>query len=311
MNVRECAALLREQDNILIITHKRPDGDTLGSAAALCLGLRKMGKHAYIYPNPQITDTYMPTVAACLSAEDYAPNYVIAVDCADTTMFTQGFAGHVHMAIDHHPDNPGYADDTLVMAEKAACGEIVLQVLKELDCGIDQEMADAMYMAVSTDTGCYAYGNTTADCHRATAELMELGANAARLNKLLFRTSTAARLQLEGMVYTSLRRYHDGAVNFAVITLDMMEKSGCTEDDCDDLASLPGKIKGNKISATIRELEPNFCKVSVRTGIEADSSAICAKFGGGGHKMAAGCEIHAAPDEAVELLLQAVNEVWQ
>ena len=311
MNVRECAELLQKQDQFLIITHKRPDGDTLGSSAALCRGLRRMGKQAFLFPNPQVTDTYMPTVEPYFAPVGFAPEYVIAVDCADSGMFTQGFDGHVDMAIDHHPANPGYADHTLVMAEKAACGEIVLLVLKELGCGIDEEMASAMYMAISTDTGCYAYSNTTADCHRATAELMELGAKSQSLNKILFRTSTAARLQLEGMVYTSLRRFHNGEINFAVITLDMMAKAGCTEDDCDDLASLPGKIKGNKISATIRELEPGFCKVSVRTGTEIDASAVCAKFGGGGHKMAAGCELRATPDETVEQLLKAVYEVWK
>lgn len=310
MTVSECARLLREQDDILLITHHRPDGDTLGSASALCRGLRSLGKRAWLYPNPQVTETYAPFVAPYLAGADAHPRYVVAVDVADEKMFAQGFTGRADMAIDHHPTNSGYAPNTLVMAEKASCGEIVLLVLRELCGGIDPEMASLLYIAVSTDTGCFVYGNTTADTHRAAAELMDAGAEYGKLNKLIFRTFSAARLQLEGMVYTTLRRYRDGQINIAVITLDMLRQAGTTEADCEDLASLPGKVAGNKVSVTVRELRPGYCKVSVRTGPEVDASAICAKFGGGGHKMAAGCELEAGPEETAEQMYKAICEIW-
>ena len=311
MNVRECAQLLLAQDDILIVTHRRPDGDTIGCAAGLCRGLRLLGKRAFVYPNEQVTETYLPFIQGYFADADFRAKYTVAVDVADSNMFAVGFDGHIDLAIDHHPANTHYASETLVMGEKAACGEIVLLVLEEMGCRPDGEIASALYMAISTDTGCFAYSNTTAEAHAASAALISAGADVTGLNKLLFRTATAARLQLEGMVYTSLRRFHNGEINIAVITLDMMEKAGTTEDDCDDLASLPGKIKGNKISATIRELKENFCKVSVRTGTEIDASAVCAKFGGGGHKMAAGCELNATPEETVEKIVQAIYEVWK
>ena len=311
MTVLECAKLLQEQDDILIITHHRPDGDTLGSAAALCRGLQSLGKRAYLFPNPQVTETYAPFVAPYLAPAGFEPTYTVAVDVADTNMFALGYAGRVDMAIDHHPTNSGYAPHTLVMSEKASCGEIVLLVLRALCGALDPGMASLLYIAVSTDTGCFVYGNTTADTHRAAAELMDAGADSGMLNKLIFRTFSAARLMLEGMVYTGLRRYRDGQINIAVITLDMLRRAGTTEADCEDLASLAGKIAGNKVSVTVRELRPGHCKVSVRTGHEVDASAVCAKFGGGGHKMAAGCELDAGPDETADKLLQAINEVWQ
>ena len=311
MNIRECAELLRAHDDFLVVTHRRPDGDTLGGAAALCCGLRTIGKRAYVFEDPKVTETYLPFVEPYFAPADFQPAYVVAIDVATEHMFSKGFAGSVDMAIDHHPSNSGYATHSIIRPEKAACGEIVMEVLKELCGTLSPEMASLLYIAVSTDTGCFGYSNTTADAHRVAAELIDAGAELEKLNKLLFRTVSAARLQLEGLIYSNLRRFREGQINIALVTLEMMEKVGATEDDCDDLASLPGKIAGNKISATIRELTPGFCKVSVRSGREVDSSAVCAMFGGGGHKMAAGCELNASPEEAVEKIVYAINEVWK
>ncbi len=311
MSEKEIAARLRREDSFLIVTHQRPDGDTLGSAAALCLFLRKAGKAAYLFPNRQVTDTYLPFVKPLYMPQDFVPACTVAVDVADTKLFAIGFDGHIDIALDHHPSNTGYAELSLVMPEKAACGEIVLLVARELGFEPDPDIASMIYMAISTDTGCFAYSNTTADAHRASAEMIEAGARLEVLNKLLFRTVSAARLKLEGMIYTGLRRYRDGQINIAVVSLEMLREAGATEDDCDDLAALPGRIKGNKVSVTVRELQPNHCKVSVRTGTEADASAICAIYGGGGHKMAAGCELDASPDETADRMLEAINEVWK
>ena len=311
MNAKEIAARLLCGDNFLIVTHLRPDGDTLGSAAALCLALRKAGKEAFLFPNPQVTETYKPFVGPLFAPEGFCPACTVAVDVADTKMFSFGFAGKVDFALDHHPSNTGCAELSLVMPEKAACGEIVLLVVREMGIELDPDIASMIYMAVSTDTGCFAYSNTTADAHRVSAEMIEAGARLEKLNKILFRTVSAARLKLEGMIYTGLRRYRDGQINIAVVSLEMMREAGATEDDFDDLAALPGRIKGNKVSVTVRELRPNHCKVSVRTGTEADASAICAVYGGGGHKMAAGCELDASPEETAEKMLEAINGVWK
>ena len=311
MNAGEIARLLGQQDGFLIVTHRRPDGDTLGSAAGLCLALRKAGKTAYLFPNAQVTETYLPFVGDLFAPEGFHADCVVTVDVADDSMYAEGFSGHVNIAIDHHPSNPGYADHTLVMPERASCGEIVLLVLREMGVELDADIASMLYIAVSTDTGCFAYSNTNAAAHHAAAEMIEAGARLEKLNKLLFRTVSAERLKLEGMIYTGLRRHRDGQINIAVISLEMMRQAGATEDDCDDLAALPGRIKGNKVSVTVRELRKNHCKVSVRTGTEADAAAICAVYGGGGHKMAAGCELDASPDETADKMLEAINEVWK
>jgi phosphoesterase RecJ-like protein len=152
------------------------------------------------------------------------------------------------------------------------------------------------------------YANTTADTHRAAAELMEAGADYKRLNLALFRTFSFSRLVLEGLIYSSMKLYADGAVAVATITQDMMEQAGATENDCDDLASLAGRVAGCRISVTIRQLGEAECKVSLRSGETFDSAALCALHGGGGHKMASGCTIYDSPEAVRDIIVRDILE---
>ena len=127
MDDREFAAALCDRDAILILSHLRPDGDTLGSGAALCSALRRMGKTAYLFSNPETTARYLPYVAQFFAPADFVPACVVAVDIATPDLFPQGFSGAVDLCIDHHPSNALYAGATLLHAEKSACGEAVRQ----------------------------------------------------------------------------------------------------------------------------------------------------------------------------------------
>lgn len=308
MTVSETVKLLRDNDDYLIITHMRPDGDTMGSAAALCHGLNSIGKRAYVYNNPQFVDNMPWITEPFLAPEGYEGKFNITVDTADKSLFAKGFLREVNLCIDHHKSNSGYAERTLLNGDKASCGEVIMAVLTELCGGIDKTAADLLYIAVATDTGCFVYGNTKADTLRAASELCEAGASNTALNKLLFRTSSRARLLLEGMIYSSLRFFHDDKTVVGVVTREMLQKSGATENDCSDLAALPGRVEGASISALIKENDDNSCKVSVRTNGTVNASNVCRRFGGGGHDMAAGCSIEKGVEEAVKLLTDAIRE---
>ncbi len=310
MELKDCAALLRREDEYLLITHIRPDGDTLGSAAALCHILRRLGKTAYLFPNPQVTETYAPFVSPYLAPPGFAPRRTISVDVADARMLPAGVQGPVWLALDHHPGGGGFGENSLVWPHKAACGELVLALAEELLGGVDADEASLLYIAVSTDTGCFRYGNTRADTFFAAGALTAAGADVFRLNKLLFRTKSRARLLLEGYICSSLRSWRNDQLNIAVVTLDMLSRAGATENDCEDLAALAGQVAGNRVSVTIRELEDGRCKLSLRTDGSVDASQVCARFGGGGHKMASGCELAMGPDEAAETIRAAIEEVW-
>ena len=177
MTAQECSQLLLSKNNILIITHTNPDGDTLCSAAALCSALRRAGKRANLFRNPAVTTKYMPHVEKYFAPKSFKSKYIVSVDVATEKMFAEGFDGAIDLCIDHHPTNSHYAKKELVCPDKAACGEIVLAVIKEMCGGITQEEADLLYIAVTTDTGCFQYLNTNAATFRAAAELLEYGAD--------------------------------------------------------------------------------------------------------------------------------------
>lgn len=310
MTPTECAGWLLGHDDYLILSHIRPDGDTLGSGAALVSALRRAGKRAYCARNPQLIDTYAPFVAPYLAAEGFAHKTLVAVDIADEGLIPDGQDGEVALCIDHHPSNTRYAKSLCLNAGASACGELVLEIIKALGNGVTKAEADLLYIAVSTDTGCFMYMNTNADTHIAAAELIGLGAEAGVLNNLLFRTMSRARLLLEGMIMSGLRFYRDGKICVAEVTLDMLERSGATDNDCEDLAGIAGRAAGNVISITLRELEGGKCKVSMRSKPEVNVSDICAVFGGGGHAMASGCTIMKGVEPALAELLAAIDEKW-
>ncbi|MGX8693253.1 MAG: DHH family phosphoesterase [Clostridia bacterium] len=310
MKTEACAKLLAERDRILLVTHNHPDGDTAASAAALCSALRRAGKTAYLYDNPQIGPRLRAWVGAFFAPAGFVPAFTVTVDVATEKMFACGFEGKVDLAIDHHPTNSHYAAAECIDDRRAACGEIVLRIVQALCGDVTKEEADLLYIALSTDCGCFQYANTDAHAFRTAAELLELGAGNADINQAFFRQVTPARLKLEGMIYSAMRFYRGGQIAVNLITQDMLRETGVTEEELDDIAGLVGRARGHRVGITIRELEDGSSKISVRSGPDFDSSALCSVFGGGGHKMAAGCHIQAPPEKACELLLQVLDEVW-
>jgi phosphoesterase RecJ-like protein len=313
MDTAATAQWLLSHDRYLILTHRRPDGDAIGSAAGLARGLRSAGKTAYILRNPETTPRYEPFARDYLSPEGFEPDTVVTVDTASVEMFQRNAAEYgrrVDLCIDHHPSNTGYAAETCLEPGRAACGEIILDILSNWQDAVDAETARALYVAVSTDTGCFSYGNTTADTLLAASRLARAGANIGPLNKTLFREKTRARATLEGMIFTGMQ-YHFDTVAIATVTLDMLARAGAGENDLDDLASLPGSIEGVGVGITIRELSAeDGCKVSVRSGPDFNSNALCARFGGGGHAMAAGFTSNADPRAVRDELLAALREIF-
>lgn len=305
--IEDCAAFLREGDGFLILTHKRPDGDTLGCGAALCHALRRLGKRAALCPNPEITEHFLPFVSPYLG-ETAEGETVLSVDIAEPKLFPAGFAGEVELAIDHHPTNSHFAKRTLLWAEKAACGEIVLELIEALHGGLTPEEADLLYMAVSTDCGCFQYGNTNAAAHRAAAKLMDYGAHVAALNKALFRSSSPARLRLEGQIFSTMRTYHEDEISVVVVTRQMLRDCGATEDDTDDLANLAGRLRGNRITITVQEQADGLTHGSVRTDGSVNATQVCARFGGGGHVRASGCTVDLSAQALAAGLLEAVEQ---
>ena len=308
LTVQETAARLRDFDNVLILTHVRPDGDTVGCAAALCAALRTLGKTAYLLPNPGLTDTTAPVAAPYLAPEGFTPDKVVSTDIATVGLFPDNalpWKDRVDLAMDHHPSFEYFAKENIVRPEAAACGELVYDILRELG-PITPEIALPLYVAVSTDTGCFQYANTTADTHRVAAELMDTGIDYRAVNKVFFRTKTRKRLALEADMLGNMEFYDRGRVVFLMVPISLMERIQATESDAEDLSSLGGQIEGADCAVTFRELRPDVWKLSVRTGDRINATEVCRELGGGGHAAAAGCTVEAPLAEVKARILSAI-----
>ena len=194
----ETAKILLAHDNYAIVTHRRPDGDTLGSSALLCMGLRQLGKNAHILENPEITPKYKHLHQGLTKPAAEEGDFVVSVDVASSNMLPDCFKTLIYdLRIDHHGNATSFTPVELVEPGAAACGEIVYHVLMEMGVELDIPMANALYTAISTDTGCFRYANTTADTFAVASACAKAGAEVFRLNQELFETNSLARLKVQ------------------------------------------------------------------------------------------------------------------
>ncbi|MDE7262345.1 MAG: DHH family phosphoesterase [Oscillospiraceae bacterium] len=313
MTTREAAELLRQKDNILILTHRRPDGDTTGSAAALCQSLRQLGKTAYLLYNPDITRLNLAYAGAYWAPEGFQPAFVVSVDIAAKPLFfpaAREYFDRIGLAIDHHPSFEGFGEHHCVDASRAACGEIVYEICRELG-EITQEVALPLYAAVSTDTGCFLYANTTANTHRVAAALLETGIRYYTVNKRHFRTKSRRRIALEAELMRSAAFFHEERGVILAVPLEMMTRIGAVEDDMEDISSLALNIEGVDCGVVLRELKPGEWKLSLRTSDNGrvNATLVCQQLGGGGHAMAAGATVHGTLEEVTDQVLAAIDQV--
>ena len=310
LSARGAAGYLEALDNVLLLTHVRPDGDTIGSAAALCRALRDCGQTAYLLPNPEITATYAPYAAPYWAPEDWQAEHIVSVDIADASLLpenAQSYRDRIELAIDHHPSQTFFARNTCLEADSAACGEIVYEIIQHLTA-LTADIALPLYVAVSTDCGGFQYGNTTARTHRIAAALMDV-VDVAAVNKALFRTKSRVRLAMESRMVADMKLFDHQRVVVMEIPLSLRQEMQATDADIEELSALPALVEGTDCGVTLRELRPGTVKVSVRTGPRVDACALCRILGGGGHHAASGATVEGTLDEARMAVLAAYRRV--
>ena len=297
---RETARWLRDHDNYLILTHRRPDGDTIGSAAALCMGLRKLGKQAHVLRNMEITEKYTHLHRGLNRDCPETGDTLISVDVATPQLLPEVFshlARLVRLRIDHHGADTPFAPLELVDPQTGACGEIVYDLLTELGVELDKPMAEALYTAISTDTGCFRYANTTDHTFQVAAACARAGGDLHTINQTIFETNSFAKLKLQSWMVENIRFRCGGQVAVCTLPRSVELELGLTEDDLENVSGFARSIEGVKMAATLRETAGGI-KMSVRALPGYDAAAVCAKFGGGGHKGAAGATLKMPLEEA-------------
>ena len=307
----EAAEFLRSHDHYCILTHRRPDGDTLGSAAALCLGLRKLGKEAWVL-NPTEPLDNLDWLLADIT-KDAAENgdTVLAVDVAAPNMLPRSFEELVPrcaLRIDHHGSATPFGGAELVDAKCASCADIIFDLLTELEIEPDADIADALYVGVSTDTGCFRYANTNAHAFLVASACARAGADVAGLNLELFETNSLAKLRIQAWIVEHVKLFGDGELAIVAIPKAVEESIGVSDSELGNLSSYARSIEGVCLAATLRQGKYGETKISMRAVPGWDAAAVCARFGGGGHAGAAGATVHLSLEETVRLLEEYMLE---
>lgn len=310
IDIKECAGLLKEKNNIVILTHAHPDGDTLGSGFALCRALMKLGKNARVINDDEIPKKYT-YMFDDLQFPDFSPEYVVAVDVATENLLgsiQDAYKGKIDLCIDHHLTNTEYADNLLLEDVPAAC-EIMYQVILELGVDIDKKIADCLYTGISTDTGCFRYASTTAQSYRFAAELIDLGADNGLINRAMFETKSKTYVNLEKLCLNGLELFCNDRVAVITVTQEMYVETGSTEQETEAIAPLTRQIEGVEVGITIKEKKDKTCKASLRTYESVNAAELARCFGGGGHSQAAACRFDCSVEEAKKLLIEKCREL--
>ncbi len=299
-------------NDFLIVSHISPDGDTLGSAAALYLAIKAMGKEAVLALEGTVPKklSFLNEFCSFLKLEELPKREFecgIAVDIA--TVRRMGNIAGVFLAssnklnIDHHATNERYGDHNLI-EEKASTGEIMLNMIEGLGVEVSVDMANSLYAAVSTDTNNFVYSNVQPETFETAARLLKYGAKTAELCDMIYYRRSFGATKLIALALSRLKLYHDGKISALYMTLDDIKKCGAKREDCDVLVNYAREIDGVEIAVFVNEMPDGKYKVSLRSNQYADVSAISVKYGGGGHKKASGHVM----DGNVEKILEEIIE---
>ncbi len=303
----EIAAFLKGQQQLTLLCHVRPDGDTLGCAFGLKALLEGLGKEVTVLCADPVSPRYRFLSGGEERLCGTPEGGIVCVDIASPDMAGdyKELALQADVVIDHHATNPYYGKMNYVDSRAGAAGEIMVELATYLE-GLSAKAAEAFYTAIATDTGCFKYGNTTACTHRAAAELMETGFDVRALNKWLFQTKSKAEFELNRLAMETLRYFAGGKVVTMLISQEMLAQTGAGADELETISSLPGQIEGVAVAATFKELAAGEYKVSLRTDGTVHGGEVCALFGGGGHCQAAGCSMEGTYNETEQRMVQAI-----
>lgn len=309
---------LEAADTVVILTHMRPDADTLGCAFAVRELLRSMGKRAeVINEDPTLpnrlkfifgVDTLRPE---SVLPEGYTPDLIMSVDVSASKLLGSleaEWAPKVELAIDHHALGTPFAAHTYV-GDVGACGEIILDIYSEFKSRgkdlLTRPAATALYAAICSDTGSFKFEAVTADTHRRLAILHEAGINHAEIARRLYDSRPISQIMATKTALNNLHFYANGRLAVINFTQEMMKPDNLTREDIDDIISLTRGIEGVEVGMSIKQSadDPTLFKVSMRSNRVADVSRLCAVFGGGGHVRAGGCTLNAENEKEAEKAL--------
>jgi phosphoesterase RecJ-like protein len=308
----EAAEILRLIDashNVLAVSHKDADGDTLGSALAMCDILRAKGKNAAMrvpLPVPELY-SFLPGYEIINQEEGNPPDLILVMDASnlDRLSDTLGPAdGTPIINIDHHVSNTMFGAVNLVVPEASSTAEVTFSLFREWGVEISPSAATNLYCGVLTDTGSFRHENTTYKALSIAAELVALGADPADIAMRVYKNKKLSSIKLQALVMATVGFDCDDRLVHAYVSKALLEKSGALMEEADGIIDTLNSVDGLELALFFKEIEPNrLTKVSMRSRGPANANLLASKFGGGGHERAAGAELDTPLAEAMESVL--------
>ncbi len=304
-SIAEVANFLKESDCIEIFTHTNPDGDAIGSSSALAYALKKLGKRVCVTVADAVPKDFDYIYENISSYSKFESQITLTVDVASRTLL-KNFpeCKKIDLAIDHHLNNTVGAERIFCDPHSSACGEIIFELIDALGVEIDLYIAECLYTAIATDTGCFKFSNTSSKTFEIASKLCNYteNGNFGYINTRLFITKSPKKIALETEILQNLEYYFSGKVVIACLTDEILHRVGIEEKDACGVEQLAKIPEGVLIGVTLKERQNGF-KVSMRSEENYDVAKICADFGGGGHRCAAGCFIEGSKSEVINKLL--------
>lgn len=307
------AEWIRKHDDIGVVCHVSPDGDTLGSALALAEGLRAMGKNACTLCQDEIPRMYhFMNGAMDICTPESAPFMIRAVlfsDVSDEKRAGSCLMPEVreHALIDHHATNPAFCDVNVIDGRAAATSVMVAELMDRLRVPLTPSMAENLYVGITTDTGNFNYKSTDGRTLRAAAKCLDAGADADKVTRLMFRLRSVARTQLLGAAVSQMELLLGGKLAVFKVSRLMMDEFGASEADCEGIVNYGIETEGVRVSVLLRE-QNGGVKASLRALNGVDVSRVAVRHGGGGHAAAAGCSLSGGLDECAAMLVPELAE---
>ena len=311
----QMAEELRKAPNVALFSHVSPDGDCLGSMLAIGIALEKLGKEVVLI-NPDPIPPYLSFLPGVekvqRSLPEPLPQTLLFVDCGDLKRANlepgQIPIGSIVLNLDHHVSNDQFGTVNWVDVEASACGEIALALIRELQVDLTQEIATNLYTAILTDTGSFQYSNTTAQTHRLVAELLESGINLVQIHHQIYDQKPLAQVKLLRCALKKLQLYANGKCAVMSLSLEDFKESGADESLSEGIVNHARSIRGVEVAVLLREAAPGKVRAGLRSNLWFNVNETAARFGGGGHKRAAGCTLNTSLEEAKQRIVQAIEE---
>lgn len=311
----EIGNLIGKAEKILLFPHVNMDGDTLGSSAALCRALRNLGKECYI-----LIEDHIPANLAfldrgyCTFDQNIVtkPDLSICIDCGDAGRFfkrKEKFQqSPVTICIDHHGTTELYCDYNYVDSKASATGELIFKLLKVMNLQIDREMGEAIFAAITTDTGNFQYSNTSKETHEITAALYDTGFDSNKISVELYENNRIEKILIKNRALNTLSTVCDGQGAIAYVTQEMLTETGALMEETEGVVEELRSISSVEVAAFLKEADADRVKVSMRSKKRVNVAEIAASLGGGGHERAAGFTLHCSLTEAFDMITEKMTD---